>query len=127
MSETNPKLNFTHESCSDTGCITFYVNGEEITDWYQETDAENCQKEFKRIYMAGYNKALAQKDAEIAELERELRDIKKPQFWLSGGSDFCGGHFHCNHCDFSSNLFAKRDEHAKTCAKRQAYLNGEDV
>ena len=60
----------------------------------------------------------------IAELERHIRDIEKPQFWMSEGNDYNGGSFCCNHCNFSSPKFADRDEHIKSCVGREEYLSG---
>ena len=61
----------------------------------------------------------------IAELDRRIRDLEKPQFLMSEGGDFSGGSFCCNHCNFSSDRFADRDEHIKSCVEREKYLRGE--
>ena len=60
----------------------------------------------------------------IAELERRIRDLEKPQFYMSEGGDFSGGSFCCNHCNFRSSRFADRDEHIKSCEGREEYLSG---
>ena len=79
----------------------------------------------EQFCFALYENTELDKTAEcIAELERELRDIKKPQFWLDNGNDFCGGYFHCNHCSFSTNQYTDKDEHKISCQERENYLKG---
>jgi hypothetical protein len=63
-------------------------------------------------------------ESKITELERHIRGIAKPQFWMFKNGTYNPASYCCNHCDFSSTKFAERDEHAESCAGREEYLRG---
>jgi hypothetical protein len=61
----------------------------------------------------------------IAELKRHIRDIEKPQFRMFKNGECNPASYCCNHCEFSSPKFAKREEHIKSCVEREKYLGGQ--